>query len=201
MRYLGILVVLVLMLTSVGNVMAAKAVTTGFQQHLVLSAAKPTPVGSATLCLQKLWTAETKGEYSFIHLGLRNVTASGLSFEPICGYVGGWYPASDGVTVGSKFGLKQGPFAINLSFEWFTNTAGGYRQHTKFWSHTTTYQLGRWTAGAMFQKVDIVEKVAPILSYKGGEHWTVEGRWYTSLNEDPKLGCRVNNGRLVLKIS
>ncbi|MFH1171236.1 MAG: hypothetical protein V1778_01695 [bacterium] len=179
--------------------------TTGFQQQLVLSASRPTSIGSATFTGQKMWTAESKGECTFAHLGLKNSIALGatnVSIEPILGYVGGWYKSSDGVSVGSKFGAKQGPVALNLSFEWFSDTGeADWGRHTKFWMHTVGYKVGSFTVGGLFNKVDRLEKTGPYVAYKGGDHWTVEGRWYRSLNRDPKLGSHVENGRLILKIS
>jgi hypothetical protein len=200
MRYFMIFVAVVLMIVGAGRAQAD--VTTGFQQHLVLSAMKPSSIGSVTFTGQKLWTAETKGECSIGTLGLKNtLQGTTVTVEPSVGYVGGWYSGSDAVSTGTAFGIKRGPVAVKLSFDWFSNTAGGYRQHTKFWSHSAGYSAGAWTVGGIFQKVDRLEKVAPTLAYKGGAHWTVEGRWYRSLNEDPKLHKFVENGRLVLKIS
>jgi hypothetical protein len=183
----------------------ADCTTTGFQQHVVVWGAMPAPVGNVTLTGQWLRTPETKGDCSFVTLGWKNSaallgTGTSLSVEPMLGHVGGWYASSDGVMVGSKLGLKRGHFAINLDFEWFTDTQAGYQTHTKFWAHNASYAVGRFAFGGIFQKVDKLEKVAPFVNFNlPGSRWTFEGRWYQSLNVDAKYGCRTNNGRAVVK--
>ncbi|MFA6198111.1 MAG: hypothetical protein WC734_03085 [Patescibacteria group bacterium] len=202
MRYVGILVMVVMMFVGAGQVLA-ETVTTGVQGHLVASMVKPTPVGNATICLQKLQTPRTGGDQTFVHMGLRRVAKLGqteFAYEPVLGWVGGWYPGSDGYTAGSKFTMKHGAFSVNLGFEWFTKVRDR-ELHTRFHSHNAGYTTHGWTVGGVYQNVDLVHKVAPFVAYKWSPHVVMEGRWYQSLNDDPKFRARVNNGRLVLKIS
>lgn len=202
MRYFGILVLVVMMVVGAGQV-RAETVTTGVQGHLVASMAKTTSVGNATICLQKMWTPRTSGDNTFLHLGFRRVAKLGqteFAYEPVLGWVGGWYPKSDGYTAGSKFAMKHGAFAVNLGFEWFTNTRNS-GQHTRFHSHNAGYTTHGWTFGGIYQNVDLVHKAAAFVAYKWSPHVTVEARQYHSLNKDPKFKAYTENTRFVVKFS